>query len=275
MESLPELMTARFGAAATELPADAEALLNETLRVQLRHRSIRKFKPAALPAGLLEIILAAAQSAPTSSNLNAYTILVIESAATKTELARLTGGQAHVAQCPVFLLFCPDIHRLTRLCELAGSPPPENNVELLLLAAVDVALAGMNAMTAAESAGLGAVMIGGVRDAPVEISRLLQLPAGVFPLFGLCLGWPAEESRPRPRPAPTAMIHRERYQPEVIAAGLRNYRDLLQPLFAARGLRQSDGASADYFSHTAARLQTPAMRGQMREFLIACGYTLR
>ena len=275
MESLPELLTARFGADAPALPAAADALLNETLRVQLRHRSIRKFKPDPLSAGLLEIILAAAQSAPTSSNLNAYTILVIESPETKIELARLTGGQAHVAECPVFLLFCPDIHRLARLCERAGAPPPENNVELLLLAAVDAALAGMNAMTAAESAGLGAVMIGGVRDAPAEISRLLHLPDGVFPLFGLCLGWPAEAGRMRLRPAPAAMVHREKYQPEVIEPELLNYRELMQPLFSLRALKQADGSAADYFSHTAARLQAPAMRGHMRKFLTACGFALR
>ncbi len=274
MESLPELLSARFGADAPALPASVDSLLNETLRVQLRHRSIRKFKPDPLTSGLLEIILAAAQSAPTSSNLNAYTILVIASNETKIELAQLTGGQAHVAECPVFLLFCPDIHRLSRLCEMAGSPPPENNVELLLLTAVDAALAGMNAMTAAESAGLGAVMIGGVRDALDEISRLLRLPAGVFPLFGLCLGWPAEEGRMRLRPAPAAMVHQEHYQPEVIEAGLRNYRELMQPQFAARGLMQKDGTAADYLSHTAARLQAPAMRGHIRKFLTACGFAL-
>ena len=268
-------MTARFGDGAPALPAAAESLLNETLRTQLRHRSVRNFLPEPLPPGLLALILAAAQSAPTSSNLNGYTILVIESAATKTELARLTGGQAHVAQCPVFLLFCPDIHRLTRLCALAGAPPPENNVELLLLATVDAALAGMNAMTAAESAGFGAVMIGGVRDAPAEISGLLQLPAGVFPLFGLCLGRPAEPGRVRPRPAPAAMVHRERYQPERIEPGLQAYRELIQPLFSARGLRRADGAPADHLSHTAARLQAPAMRGALREFLLSRGFALR
>ena len=274
METLRDLLAARFGGSvAAPLPQD-EQFLTDIHRVQLAHRSVRRFRPDPLPETLLTLILAAAQSAPTSSNLNAYSILVVREAAKKKELARLTGGQAHVEACPVFLLFCPDIHRLEKICGMAGAPPPTNNVELLLLATVDAALAGMNAMTAAEAAGLGAVMIGGVRDAPAEISALLELPSGVFPLFGMCLGFPEDAGTVRARPAPAGMIHHEKYQPEKIMPALREYEALMQPFFDGRGLRRPDGTAATCLTHTAARLRPAAMRGHIRGFLLQHGFDL-
>jgi FMN reductase (NADPH) len=275
MESLQELYAARFGAAAAAaLPRD-ESRLTETHRVQLAHRSVRKFTTGPVPEPLLTLILAAAQSAPTSSNLNAYSVLVVRDPEVKRELARLAGDQSQVAQCPVFLLFAPDIHRLNTICNLAGAPPPESNVELLLLAAVDAALAGMNAMTAAEAAGLGAVMIGGVRNSPAEISALLELPAGVIPLFGMCIGFPAEPGAVRARPAPAGMIHQEKYHPEQIEPALNDYAAVMQPFFASRGLKQADGSPGTWLSHTAARLRPESMRGHLRDFLIARGFALR
>ena len=274
MESLRDLYTARFGAAAAgTLPCD-ESDLTATHRIQLAHRSIRRFRPDPVPDALLTLILAAAQSAPTSSNLNAYSILVVRDPAVKHELALLAGEQPHIEQCPVFLLFAPDIHRLGKICALAGAPPPTNNVELLLLAVVDAALAGMNAMTAAEAAGLGAVMIGGVRNSPAEISALLELPVGVFPLFGMCIGFPEEPGTVRARPAPAGMIHHEKYHPEYIEPALREYAALMQSFFAARGLNQADGSPVTWLTHTAARLQPPAMREHMRVFLRRQGYVL-
>lgn len=275
MEPLSELYSKRFGAhTAASLPQD-ESFLAETHSVQLAHRSIRRFRPDPVPDALLTLILAAAQSAPTSSNLNAYSILVVRDPAVKRELARLAGEQPHIEQCPVFLLFAPDIHRLERICTLAQATPLTNNAELLLLAVVDAALAGMNAMTAAEAAGLGAVMIGGVRNSPGEISALLELPVGVFPLFGMCIGFPEEPGAVRARPAPAGMIHHEKYQKEKIEPALRDYAALMQAFFSARGLQQADGSAATWLSHTAARLQPPAMREHMREFLIARGFALR
>jgi hypothetical protein len=129
-------------------------------------------------------------------------------------------------------------------------------------------------MTAAEAAGLGAVMIGGVRDAPAEISALLELPAGVFPLFGLCIGVPEDSGVVRPRPAPSALVHREKYHPEQVEPGLREYSALLQGMFDRRGLRQPGGAPATHLTHTAARLRPEAMRGHLREFLRRQGFAL-
>ncbi len=83
----------------------------------LAHRSVRAYLPDPLPAGALEAIVAAAQSAPTSSNLQAWSVLVTTDPARKARLAALAGGQAHIADCPTFLLFCADLARAARIGE--------------------------------------------------------------------------------------------------------------------------------------------------------------
>lgn len=263
MIPLSDLLARRFGPSAPEIP---EALAREPHRVALAHGSVRAFTADPLEPALVQLILACAQSAPTSSNLNAFTIITVSDPARKARLAALAGDQAWVAECPEFLVFCADLNRLATLCALAGRPPPPPGAETLLLCAVDAALAGMNAMTAAEAAGLGAVMIGGLRERPGEIAETLALPPGVFALFGMCLGHPARPGAIRPRPAPAALIHREQYRPEAIEPGLREYSDRLAAEYAARGV------SGNYLSRTASRLQPDAMRLGMTEFLRERGF---
>jgi len=263
MDKVADLLAARFGSAAPEI---SEALACQTHRVQLAHRSIRAFTDEPLPAGLLDLILVCALSAPTSSNLNARTIIRVSEPARKARLAAMAGDQPWVAACPEFLVFCADLHRLSALCAEAGAPPPPPGAETLLLCAVDAALAGMNAMTAAEAAKLGAVMIGGLRERPEEVAAELALPPGVFALFGLCLGYPADPGAVRPRPAPEALVHRESYASARIAPGLRDYSALLAGVSASRGL------PGNYLTRTARRLQPEAMRIGMTDFLRRRGF---
>ncbi|MBX4334522.1 nitroreductase NfsA, partial [Mycobacterium tuberculosis] len=77
--------------------------------------------------------------------------------------------------------------------------------EQLLIGVVDTALLAQNALTAAESLGLGGVYIGGLRNSIEAVTELLELPQHVLPLSGLCLGWPAHSPDIKPR-MPAAML---------------------------------------------------------------------
>ena len=54
-------------------------------------------------------------------------------------------------------------------------------------------------VTAAESESLGICYIGGIRNNPGPVSALLRLPQGVYPVFGLCLGYPDQDPEIKPR----------------------------------------------------------------------------
>ena len=92
--------------------------------------------------------------------------------------------------------------------------PLAKSLETTLVATVDAALVGMSVQTAAESFGLGAVMIGGMRNQPQAVADLLGFPPGVYMVYGMSLGWPAEASVPtasKPRLPEALVIHREQY----------------------------------------------------------------
>src|SRR5579883_2815817 len=76
---------------------------NDTIATMLAHRSVRSYKPDPLPAGTMETLIAAAQSAATSSNMQWWSALAITDPAKKKVLAEIAGNQKHIEECPVFV----------------------------------------------------------------------------------------------------------------------------------------------------------------------------
>ena len=188
---------------------------NTTLDLLLGHRSHRAFLSEKLPEGALETIVAAAQSASTSSNLQVWSVVAVEDQVCKNRLSELAGGQQHVRDCALFLIWLSDLSRLERLAEInkreAAALP---YLELFLTGAVDAALAAQNAVVALESLGLGSVYIGAMRNHPEEVAKELNLPPNVFAVFGMAVGVPdpAVPTGVKPRLGQAAVLHREQYQ---------------------------------------------------------------
>jgi nitroreductase len=188
--------------------------LNETLEVLLRHRSVRAFRSDPLADGVLETLVAAAQSAPSSSNLQVWSVVAVEDAARKARLSALAGNQRHIVEAPLFLVWLVDFDRITQLSLRSGRACEAlDYTETFLLGAIDATLAAQNAVVALESLGLGAVYIGGIRNKPAEVAAELTLPPRVFPVFGLAVGWP-DPDRPaavKPRLPQASVLFREQY----------------------------------------------------------------
>ncbi len=71
--------------------------------------------------------------------------------------------------------------------------------EQFIIATVDAAIVAQSTVIAAESLGLGICYIGALRNDPSKVSDLLELPDHVYPVFGLCLGYPDEDPEIKPR----------------------------------------------------------------------------
>jgi len=184
---------------------------SETISL-LQHRvSVRKYTEKPVPEDMVEAILEAAFRAPTSSNIQAYSVIVVRDKNTLQKLSVPTGNQQHVANTPVFLAFCADLTRMQWAMEKNAKSIDDNNLELGLVSAVDATLVGMATSLAAESLGLKGVMIGAVRNDPNTVADILGLPQKVFCVFGMCLGWPGDVPQQKPRMQPSAMVHLERY----------------------------------------------------------------
>ena len=267
-----QLLRARYGAAA----APAAAALNPVLHRLLSHRTVRAFLPDALPANTLEALVAAAQSASSSSNLQLWSVIAVEDATRKARLAEIAGAQAHVARAPLLLVWLADLSRMERLAQTHGRALEGTHYfESFLAAAVDAALAAQNAALAAESMGFGICYIGALRNDPERVAAELGLPPRTMAVFGLCVGRedPAAHAEIKPRLPQAAVAFRERYEPQGEAALIARYDATLAEFSRAQGLGEA-GWSGRVF----ARMGTVKGlngRERLRAALRALGFELR
>lgn len=244
--------------------------MNETLKTLTHHRSIRSYTDQPVTDEQLEAIVHAAQSAPSSINGQQMTIVCVQDPANRQRIAELSGGQPWIAQAPVFLLFCADFHRARIAAEMHGRELAiTESVEALIVGTCDVGLAMGNAIAAAESLGLGIVPIGGVRNQPMGLVEMLELPRYVFPICGLVVGHPASYAALKPRLPRAAVFHREKYQPD-----LQPLIEEYDPVLAAFMDRVTQGRITKNWSQTVAEfydhLYFPDIRAALEKQGYAC-----
>jgi nitroreductase len=227
----------RYGPSTSFAPP---AVWNDVLAQQLGHGSVRSYRSDPVLDDTLTALIAAAQSAPTSGNLQLWSVVAVREEERRTRLAKLAGEQDFIAQAPLFLVWLADLARARNITTELGAATAEaaDFVEAALLAFVDVALAAQNAALAAESLGLGTVFVGAIRNHPLEVSDELGLPPNVFPVFGLTVGHPDESGQTtvKPRLPQQAVLHHEQYELEPQAAHVETYEQLLNDFYTDAGL---------------------------------------
>ena len=249
---------------------------NEVIATLLDHRSVRGYKPDPVPPGTLETLVAAAQSAATSSNMQWTSVIAITDPAKKKELAEIAGNQKHIEQCPLYLCWVTD---MTRNVAIGRAEKVEFEVmpwlETFLVASIDVALAAQNAVVAAESIGLSTVYIGAMRNDPERVAKLLGLPKQCFVLFGLCVGYATEQDAGeiKPRMPQAMMLHRERYD-DANAQALRKVHDSEMLRFSARHELQA-GTWTQRVLNRLGPLKSMNGREKMRAALASLGFEIR
>ncbi len=227
----------------------------------LSHRSVRKFDSRPVDESIVAGLIAAAQSASTSSNLQLWSAISVQDPDRRKALAKLCADQKQVHEAPWFFAFLADHHRLSVAArELGIEPDGLDYMEFTIMAIVDAALAAERMVCAAEALGLGVCYIGALRNDPDGVKALLNLPEGTFGPFGLCLGYPAEEERGRikPRFRQDAVWFRETYPADV---PVDEYDARMAPHYAGRQLDTS------WSKHSATRVDGDHMTG--REGLLA------
>ena len=183
---------------------------NDQVEHIMSHKSVRKFLPDDLPEGAVETMVAAAQSASTSSNLHLWSVVAVTDAELKSRLAAashfksIDTGNPYIEEAPVFLLWVADQSRNNAIAKAhGGSGIVHDYLDSFVMSTIDTALAAQNAALVAESLGLGIVYIGGMRNKAREVADILGLPPYSYVTFGMVVGHPAPgaQQRLRPRPA--------------------------------------------------------------------------
>jgi FMN reductase [NAD(P)H] len=191
------------------------------LRAVLGRKTVRAYTPQVPPDALLDLLCAAALSASAKSDFQQASILRVVDTERRRRLSDLFPAMPWIGSAPAFFVFLGDARRLQRVGELRGKPVDNGTLEGFFNATVDAALALQTFILAAESAGLGCCPISVLRNRVDEVAEILGLPDQVFPIAGLCVGYPARAGFVSLRLPRSVSLHLDTYDdaglPERIA----------------------------------------------------------
>ncbi len=219
-KTIADLIEHRFG---TPSETGRETTADGELAAILSHRTHRRYTEQPISEDLMQQVLAAGLSAPAKSDLQQVAVIRVENSAIRKEIAALLTAMPWVGNAPRFLVVCGDSRRIRRVCELRKIPFANDHLDAFFNATTDAALVLQNLIRAAAAVGLGACPISVIRNHATRIGELLSLPNYVFPVAGLCLGWPAREGFVSMRLPMALTVHVDRYDDGNFAAEIDGY----------------------------------------------------
>lgn len=273
-----QLYRQRFGQDSAAAEPDSDAVTTAT-RI-LGRRTLRRYLDRPIAPELITLLLMAAQSAPAKSDLQQYSIIHITDPDLRKTIGALIPSMPWVASAPGFFIFCGDMRRNRRITQSRNYSHANDNVDTFMNAAVDAGIAMATMIGAAESLGLGCCPISVVRNHIEKIAQLLAIPAGVFPVAGLTVGWPADAGHVSMRLPPSLVVHENAYDDSGLEAAVKEYdaeRRRRHPI-APEKQRHVDRYGVDPecgWSENAARQLSVPERGGFRQWLAGQSINLK
>ena len=246
-------------------------MTNDVVQLLQSHRSIRKFTDEPVTDEMVEDIIRSGLSAATSSNLQGTTVIRVRDPEKRARIAEVAGGQTYVETAPAFFVWCADLARSAKACEMHGGSFSAGMTEHFIIATVDCALAAQNAVVAAEGLGLGICYISAIRNDPQVVADLLEIPDRVYPVFALCIGWPDQDPMLKPRLPLSVTLKEDRYDDSGDEALIQSYDERMRDYYRERTKGKLDRVwSADMEA-----LLGKESRPHIREFLAKRGFEMR
>ena len=174
-------------------------------------RTIRRYAPRHIEDELLAEIVKEASHAPTTGNMQLYSVIATRSKDIKEMLSPCHFDQPSVKECDVVLTFCADFSRFSRWCVLNEANPGYDNFQSFVTALLDTSIFAQQFCTAAEMRGLGCCYLGTTTYNAPRIAEILRLPSLVVPVTTLTLGYPADPGVDVGRLPVSAVLHLEQY----------------------------------------------------------------
>jgi FMN reductase [NAD(P)H] len=218
--SYVDAIAQRFGDGG---PTAEGATDNEFICHVLGRRTVRRYSTTMPEESLLDLLVAAALSASAKSDFQQASILRVSDPAKRSAIGALFPAMPWIGTSPVFFVFLGDARRLQRIGELRGKPVRNGTLEGFFNASIDAALALQTMILCAESAGLGVCPISVIRNEIDKVAAILALPDLVFPVAGLCLGYPQGEGYVSLRLPRRATTHGDRYDDSALAQAIDDY----------------------------------------------------
>src|SRR5258708_37328376 len=219
MTSCADAIARRFGDGGPSV-GDGE---NEFICRVISRKTVRRYMDVVPDESLLDLLIAAALSASAKSDFQQTSILRVIDSTSRAAIGALFPAMPWIGISPVFFVFLGDARRLQRIGKLRGKPIRDGTLEGFFNASVDAALAMQTMILCAESVGLGVCPISVIRNEVDKIAALLGLPDLVFPVAGLCVGYPRTEGHVSLRLPRRATTHLDRYDDGALPQAIDDY----------------------------------------------------
>jgi FMN reductase [NAD(P)H] len=193
------------------------------IRQLLGRKTVRVYTDTVPPDSLLDLICAAALSASAKSDFQQASILRVRDTGKRARIGELFPAMPWIGAAPAFFVFLGDARRLERIGELRGKPIANGTLEGFFNASVDAALVLQTFILAAEAVGLGCCPISVLRNRVDQVANVLALPDKVFPVAGLCVGYPARTGFVSLRLPRTVTLHRDGYDDSGLSGAIADY----------------------------------------------------
>lgn len=176
-----------------------------------KRRTIRQYTDRKVDPQLLKDILEAAAQAPTTGNMQLYSVVITEDDEMKKRLAPAHFNQPSVMGASAVLTFCADFNRFVKWCERRQAQAGYDNFQAWVWAVEDTMIFAQQFVTIAEMNGLGTCYLGTTTYNAPQISEILDLPHRVVPIATVTVGYPAVEGQLSDRLPIEGIIHHEKY----------------------------------------------------------------
>ncbi len=193
------------------------------LRQMLVRRTHRRYLDQPVSDAIVRLLLASAFAASSKSDFQQASVIWVKDPDRRERLGVLFPDMPWIGTAPVFLVFLGDARRLDRIGELRGHDLNNATLEGFFNAAIDGALALQTCILVAETIGLGTCPISVLRNRIADVEKILELPDKVFPVAGLCLGYPDQPGFVSMRLPLEATVHIDRYDDSRLAAAVDAY----------------------------------------------------
>lgn len=170
-----------------------DVLETNIFNVMLNRRSQRKFESKEVEESKMEMIFAAADTAPTAGGFQGFEIFHVKKPEVKMKLVEAANRQPYV-NAPEVLVFCMNPARVKL------NFPPEI---IRKFSVQDATLAAAYAQLAAHALGLSTVWIGMIDEKKVAQA----LGTDLVPSSMLCIGYPQKMLQPKPKRNLVELIH--------------------------------------------------------------------
>lgn len=223
------------------LEEGAELPYEAWLRELLVRRTHRRYLDQPVSDAIVRLLLAGAFSASSKSDFQQASAIWLKNRERRDRLAALFPDMPWIGTAPVFLVFLGDARRLERIGELRGHPQDNGSFEGFFDSAIDAGLALQTCILAAEGVGLGTCPISVLRNRIAEVAEILTLPDKVFPVAGLCLGYPAQPGYISMRLPLEATVHVDRYDDSGLATAVDGYDKRRDARFSIKDRQRETG----------------------------------